>query len=133
MSQFMYKSFSSKTTGGCSAEKREGLPCFRALCSMSTIIRHARFWQERIYSDVRTESITHTACSHFALGKGENIWDRLLHTRGPEAETGDVACDSYHRYKEDVALIKDIGVSIYIIFCNDLIIRTYAPYIHVSR
>lgn len=49
------------------------------------------------------------------LGKGENIWDRLVHTN-PEKlvdqATGDVACDSYHKYKEDVQLIKDIGVCI---------------------
>src|SRR5271167_3075281 len=41
-------------------------------------------------------------------GKGESIWDRFSHTVGlvKGAETGDVACDSYHRYKEDVAIAK---------------------------
>ncbi len=47
-------------------------------------------------------------------GKGENIWDRITHTK-PEfvnkCENGDIACDSYHLYKQDVQLIKDIGVS----------------------
>lgn len=46
-------------------------------------------------------------------GKGENIWDRLVHTR-PELvrnkENGDIACNSYHLFKEDVACIKEIGV-----------------------
>lgn len=50
----------------------------------------------------------------FFSGKGENIWDRICHTH-PELITnrdnGDVAGDSYHKYKEDVALIKEIGVS----------------------
>lgn len=37
-------------------------------------------------------------------GKGEHIWDRLT-------RDGDVAADSYHRYKEDVQLLKNAGVS----------------------
>ena len=40
-------------------------------------------------------------------GKGESIWDRYAHTVGKikGGDTGDVACDHYHRYKEDVALM----------------------------
>lgn len=30
-----------------------------------------------------------------------------------ENATGDVACDSYHKYKEDVAILKDLGVKLY--------------------
>lgn len=50
-----------------------------------------------------------------ADGKGESIWDRFSHTKGRvvEGHTGDVACDSYHRYKEDVKLLKNIGVNAY--------------------
>jgi len=48
-------------------------------------------------------------------GRGESIWDRYAHTpskiRG--AATGDVACDQYHRYKEDVALMKRLGIKSY--------------------
>lgn len=48
------------------------------------------------------------------LGKGENIWDRLVHTR-PEIiknrDNGDIACNSYSLYKNDIQLIKHIGVS----------------------
>ncbi|MCT8992194.1 GH1 family beta-glucosidase [Chelativorans sp. SCAU2101] len=48
-------------------------------------------------------------------GKGESIWDRYAHTPGKikNGDTGDVAIDHYHRYKEDVALIKDIGAKAY--------------------
>ena len=46
-----------------------------------------------------------------ADGKGPSIWD--MFTRKPGAiwkdQTGDVACDHYHRYKEDVALMKSLG------------------------
>ena len=48
-------------------------------------------------------------------GKGESIWDRYSHTPGKikDASTGDVACDSYHRYKEDIALLKQMHLTSY--------------------
>lgn len=50
-----------------------------------------------------------------ADGKGENIWDRMAR-RQPDrvfgGHNGDVAADSYHKYKEDVQMIKRAGVSI---------------------
>uniref|UniRef100_A0A1B6LLQ7 beta-glucosidase n=1 Tax=Graphocephala atropunctata TaxID=36148 RepID=A0A1B6LLQ7_9HEMI len=49
-------------------------------------------------------------------GKGENIWDHLVHQTPnliKNNDTGDVACDSYHKYKEDVQLIKYIGFNHY--------------------
>ncbi|KAG5884787.1 Myrosinase 1, partial [Gonioctena quinquepunctata] len=49
-------------------------------------------------------------------GKGENIWDHFVHedpTRIKNNDTGDVACDSYHKYKEDVALAASLGFHFY--------------------
>lgn len=44
-------------------------------------------------------------------GKGPSIWDTFAHTPGKisDGSTGDVACDHYHRYDEDVALMKQLG------------------------
>lgn len=48
-------------------------------------------------------------------GKGESIWDRFAHTTGKikGSATGDVACDSYHLYKQDVALMKRLNQKSY--------------------
>src|SRR5688572_15720163 len=48
-------------------------------------------------------------------GKRPSIWDTYAHTPGNirNGDTGDVANDHYHRYKEDVALMKDMGASAY--------------------
>ena len=46
-------------------------------------------------------------------GKGLNIWDVYSHQSGiiDDGSTGDVACDHYHRFREDVKLMKAMGVS----------------------
>jgi len=48
-------------------------------------------------------------------GKGPSIWDEFSHTAGKikNGDTGDVACDHYHRYREDVALMKSLGLNAY--------------------
>jgi beta-glucosidase len=48
-------------------------------------------------------------------GKGESIWDRFAHTPGRIADgsTGDVACDQYHRYPEDIAILRELGLGAY--------------------
>lgn len=45
-------------------------------------------------------------------GKGESIWDRFA-DRHLMSESGDVACDHFHRWREDVALIAELGVNAY--------------------
>src|SRR5438067_7052598 len=50
-----------------------------------------------------------------ADGRGESIWDRFSHTPGKTlgGETGDVACDHFHRYAGDVALMKELNLEAY--------------------
>lgn len=48
-------------------------------------------------------------------GRGPSIWDDFTHTPGTikDATTGDVACDHYHRYLEDVTLLDWLGLDAY--------------------
>ncbi len=50
-----------------------------------------------------------------AEGKGESNWDRFTHTVGKVkgGATGDVACDQYHLYKEDIAILKRLNQKSY--------------------
>jgi beta-glucosidase/6-phospho-beta-glucosidase/beta-galactosidase len=44
-----------------------------------------------------------------ADGKGPNVWDDLL----KDKENGQVACDSYHMWREDIKLLKQYGCNTY--------------------
>lgn len=48
-------------------------------------------------------------------GRGESIWDRFCHTRGKivNGDTGDIACDHYNRFGEDIELMKKLGLNAY--------------------
>src|SRR5215471_8262918 len=48
-------------------------------------------------------------------GKGASIWDTYTHTPGniKNDDNGDVANDHYHRYKDDVALMKSMNATAY--------------------
>ena len=48
-------------------------------------------------------------------GKGESNWDRFSHMQGKirGAATADVACDDYHRYKQDIAIVKQLNLKSY--------------------
>ena len=45
-------------------------------------------------------------------GRGESVWDRFCATPGKvrAGDSGAVACDFYHRYREDVALMRELGL-----------------------
>ena len=53
--------------------------------------------------------------SPLADGAGASIWQRFCRTPGlvADGDTGDVACNHYHRYREDVALMRDLGLNAY--------------------
>ncbi|RYZ08331.1 MAG: beta-glucosidase [Myxococcales bacterium] len=53
--------------------------------------------------------------AHQAEGKGESVWDMFVRKKGAifQGHTGDVACDHYHRYAEDVALWQQVGLQAY--------------------
>mgnify|MGYP006270566297 CR=1 FL=1 len=48
-------------------------------------------------------------------GRGASIWDTFCATPGKVAnqETGDIACDHYNRYSDDIAIMKDLGIDSY--------------------
>ncbi|KAK9886206.1 hypothetical protein WA026_015724 [Henosepilachna vigintioctopunctata] len=49
-------------------------------------------------------------------GKGVSIWDHSLHSNPDyvlNKSNGDIACDSYHKWKEDIAMLKNLGVQFY--------------------
>ncbi|MFX1411109.1 MAG: GH1 family beta-glucosidase [Promethearchaeota archaeon] len=48
-------------------------------------------------------------------GKGESVWDNICHNTKivMSRDTGDIACDHYHRYKEDIHIMKDLGLNAY--------------------
>src|SRR3954468_13179397 len=48
-------------------------------------------------------------------GRGESIWDRFAHTPGKikDGSNGDIACDSYRRYAEDIAIMRRLGMRTY--------------------
>ena len=48
-------------------------------------------------------------------GKGPSIWDTYVQVPGNilNGDTGQVACDSYHKYREDVQLLRNMGMNSY--------------------
>lgn len=48
-------------------------------------------------------------------GKGESIWDRFAHTPGKvqNNDNGDIACDHYHRWPQDIGLMQQMGLQAY--------------------
>jgi beta-glucosidase len=64
---------------------------------------------------VQQQHLTKLRVHLMADGKGESIWDRFSHSPGRiwDNDTGDIACDHYRRYREDVELMASIGLNTY--------------------
>jgi beta-glucosidase len=63
---------------------------------------------------VSTSSFQVEGAAH-SDGRGDSIWDTYCRQQGrvKNGDTGDIGCDHYHRYTEDVALMRDMGVDAY--------------------
>src|SRR5512136_355159 len=50
-----------------------------------------------------------------ADGRGPSIWDTFCRTPGKihENQTGDIACDHYHTWQDDIKLMQDVGINAY--------------------
>jgi len=48
-------------------------------------------------------------------GRGESVWDRFCATPGKvrNGDTGAVACDFYHRYRDDIGLMRELGIDVF--------------------
>jgi len=48
-------------------------------------------------------------------GKGSSVWDTFTHKKGKikNNENGDIACDFYHRYKDDIGLVKQMNMNVF--------------------
>jgi beta-glucosidase len=77
------------------------------------MLRPARFPAEFIWGTA-TSAYQIEGARH-ADGKTDSIWDVFAHTPGKIADgsSGDIACDHYHRYREDIAIVRDLGLDAY--------------------
>lgn len=87
--------------------------CMTFACSQPPRI-HARRFPRNFVWGVATAAPQIEGAA-FADGKGESIWDRFCREPGRvrNGDTLDVACDHYHRFPEDCALMRSLGVKHY--------------------
>ena len=116
-------------------QRREILRLALALTGGSMLSRSRFGLAEAAFGNAATTAATHLASDVFPKnflwgsataayqvegawntdGRGESIWDRFAHTPGKikDKSNGDVACDSYHRYQEDIDLMRHLGMKTY--------------------
>ncbi len=69
---------------------------------------------KRFLWGVSTSSFQVEGAAHID-GRGDSIWDFYCRQQGriKNSDSGDVACDHYHRYREDIALMRELGIDAY--------------------
>src|SRR5579864_8832139 len=77
-------------------------------------VRAAEMPNSRFLWGVSTSSFQIEGAAH-SEGRGDSIWDTYCRQQGrvKNGDTGEVACDHYHRFAQDVALMRDLGVGAY--------------------
>lgn len=70
-------------------------------------------FSERVYLGGASSAAYQLEGAYKEDGKGPGIWDALSDGHVKRNENGNKACDHYHRYKEDVALMKKMGLKAY--------------------
>jgi beta-glucosidase len=80
----------------------------------SRVHRQGPFPKSSFLWGVSTSSFQIEGAAHID-GRGDSIWDTYCREQGriKNGDNGDVACDHYHRYAEDVAQMRDLGVAAY--------------------
>jgi beta-glucosidase len=88
--------------------------------SQAEKVKLKNFVPQELFSknDFGSDFVWGAACASYQVEgskngiKGEDIWDRFSHTRGKikTGENGDLATDFYHRYEEDIALLKSLNM-----------------------
>ena len=98
---------------GISGTQKKGSSHGRERFISGTLPRMKRFPENFVWGSATAAYQVEGAT--FEDGRGESIWDRFSHTPGntERGETGDTACDQYHRYPEDIAIMKTLGLQAY--------------------
>lgn len=85
-------------------------------------------FQPSVVDQKWTSSLVHESNIKWKiLGKGENIWDHMTHTKPDlivNRANGDIACDSYHKYEEDIKMMENLGVRTRYFQKTDRFLRT---------
>src|SRR5688500_9681017 len=86
----------------------------RALRNNESAMSHSKVFPESFLWGAAT-SAYQVEGSPLADGAGPSNWHRFAHTPGRtfNGDHGDVACDHYRRYRDDVVLMRELGLNAY--------------------